>query len=480
MDLPQTLLEPILLRYATQHGFQCRMNTKFISFEQDEKNSTTTTTVLDKLTNQTYKIRSRFLFGADGARSAIVKQLDLPLDAKPGQGIAMDFLVKTDLSHLVQFRTGNLHWLIQPDVQHPAWGWLGVARMVKPWTEWIFTMFPALDYDPESGPEPSEQDYLKRIKEFIGDDTPAEIIMKSKWYINEIVAKEYSKGNVICLGDAVHRHPPMNGLGSNTCIQDSFNLAWKVAYVMKGLASPSLLATYTPERQPVGTGIISRANDSYRNHRQIWEALGILSPSVDERKVALEELSSPSAAGTARRKALRAGIEHSAHEFHALGIEMNQRYESEAIYTADEPKAFAFKDLAKEDPVLYYVPNTHPGSRLPHAWLNRAVPETPISTVDLAGKGAWTVITGIGGEGWKSAAVAVGQELGIEINVYSVGFGQDWEDVYYDWEKVRGVEESGSVLVRPDRFVAWRAAAAGKEKARLMKAMRILLGLEGS
>jgi 2-polyprenyl-6-methoxyphenol hydroxylase-like FAD-dependent oxidoreductase len=66
------------------------MNTKFLSFEQDEKNSTVTTTVLDKLTNQTYKIRSRFLFGADGARSAIVKQLDLPLDAKPGQGIAMD------------------------------------------------------------------------------------------------------------------------------------------------------------------------------------------------------------------------------------------------------------------------------------------------------------------------------------------------------------------------------------------------------
>jgi hypothetical protein len=37
-----------------------------------------------------------------------------------------------------------------------------------------------------------------------------------------------------CLGDAVHRHPPMNGLGSNTCIQDAANLAWKVAMVEKG------------------------------------------------------------------------------------------------------------------------------------------------------------------------------------------------------------------------------------------------------
>ena len=56
-------------------------------------------------------------------------------------------------------------------------------------------------------------------------------------------------------------------------------------------------------------------------------------------------------------------------------------------------------------------------------------------------------------------------------------FGQDWDDVYYDWEKVRGVEESGCVLIRPDRFVAWRA---GKEEARFLKMMRVVLGVEGS
>lgn len=38
-----------------------------------------------------------------------------------------------------------------------------------------------------------------------------------------------------CLGDAVHRHPPNHGLGSNTCVQDAHNLAWKVAYVSKGI-----------------------------------------------------------------------------------------------------------------------------------------------------------------------------------------------------------------------------------------------------
>jgi hypothetical protein len=179
----------------------------------------------------------------------------------------------------------------------------------------------------------------------------------------------------------------MNGLGSNTCIQDSFNLAWKIAAVMKGHASPSLLCTFSTERQPVGLGIISRANDSFRNHRKICDALAMLSPSVNERKIAFAKLSAPSPAGKRRRAALRAAIEHSAHEFHAIGIEMNQHYESSAIYANDETEPFAFSGQAAEDPVLYYEPNTYPGSRLPHAWLNRSIPDKPVSTIARHQKG---------------------------------------------------------------------------------------------
>lgn len=56
----------------------------------------------------------------------------------------------------------------------------------------------------------------------------------------------------------MHRHPPFNGLGSNTCIQDAYNLAWKIAFVHRGLASPELLKTYSQERQPVGKSVITR------------------------------------------------------------------------------------------------------------------------------------------------------------------------------------------------------------------------------
>jgi 2,4-dichlorophenol 6-monooxygenase len=55
---------------------------------------------------------------------------------------------------------------------------------------------------------------------------------------------------VFCAGDAVHRHPPTNGLGSNTSIQDTYNLAWKIAHVVAGTAAPSLLDSYDAERAP--------------------------------------------------------------------------------------------------------------------------------------------------------------------------------------------------------------------------------------
>ncbi|KAL2000629.1 hypothetical protein VTN02DRAFT_2844 [Thermoascus thermophilus] len=480
VDLPQTLLEPVLLRYATMNGFKCRFDTSFIEFVDDDKTGTVTTTLQDNVSGTRYKVRSRYLFGADGARSPVLKQLGLPLNAKPGQGLAINVLVKADMSHLMEHRAGNLHWLFQPDRAHPAFGWSCIARMVKPWYEWMFILFP--DREASSDFNPTQEEYLQRVKELIGDESiPAEVLGVSKWYINEIVAEKYSKGNVFCLGDAVHRHPPMNGLGSNTCIQDAYNLAWKIAYVMKGLASPSLLETYSIERQPVGHGVISRANQAFRENRAVLEAFGFSSPDIETRKRILQELSAPSEAGRARRKALQAAIEQEEHEFHGLGQEMGQRYESSAIYTADEKTPYKAPEAVAKDPVLHYVPSTYPGCRLSHVWLNKAVPVEPVSTIDLAGKGSFTVLTGIGGEAWKEAAAQVGSLLGITVNAYSIGFRQDYEDVYFDWARVRGVDETGCILVRPDRFVAWRCAEvlgdATKCADKLATVMRSILGL---
>ena len=157
--------------------------------------------------------------------------------------------------------------------------------------------------------------------------------------------------------------------------------------------------------------------------------------------------------GRNRRADLQDALRLINREEHGLGIEMNQRYTSTAVHKADQGPQPAFA----KDPLEHYHPTTYPGARVPHVWLSRTVPSKAISTYDLAGKGHFTLFTGIGGEDWRGAAEKVGKDLGVPLEVYSIGFRQEYEDRYLDWAKIRDVAESGCVLVRPDFFVAWRS-----------------------
>ncbi|KAJ5279269.1 hypothetical protein N7478_004641 [Penicillium angulare] len=460
VDLPQTLLEPILVRHATLNGFSCRFDTTFVSCSQD--NEGITSILRDNITGSEYKIRSKYLFGADGARSEVFRQAGLELNVSPDQGLAYNVHLKADLSRYMQYRTGNLHWLLQPDREHPLFGWACIARMVKPWDEWLFIVLP--ERGKELDFEPTNEQWLGRMKEFIGDDSiDTEILGVSKWRINDVVAETFSNGRVFCLGDAVHRHPPSNGLGSNTC-----------------QASPSILETYSTERQPVGRGVVTRANSSFRHHGPVWEALGVTLPTTELRIGALNELTHSTSDGRARRAALQAAIEETEHEYHALGTEMGQFYQSTAVYTVDESSSFYSPEVVAEDLDLTLIRSTYPGCRMPHVWLNNAVPIKRISTIDLAGHGSFALLTGIGGKAWKEAASQVGKQLGVSINAYSIGFRQDFEDVYFDWARVRNVDETGCVLVRPDRFVSWRCNKIPDDERQCVEKLReVMLSILG-
>lgn len=252
-DLPQHLLEPLLLRAAGPKHSKVRFDTQYISHQQDS--SGVTAVVLDLLTNHEYEIRCKYLIGADGANSKVVSDLDLPLEGEMGLSGSMNVVFEADLSSYVAHRPSVLYWIIQPGSDVGGLG-MGVIRMVRPWYKWLAIW----GYDVAEGPPEVTEEFATHIvHSLIGDSSiPVKIDSTSTWTVNNTYATELSRGRVFCMGDAVHRHPPTNGLGSNTSIQDAFNLCWKLACVIRGEASESLLSTYNAERAPIAKQIVKR------------------------------------------------------------------------------------------------------------------------------------------------------------------------------------------------------------------------------
>jgi hypothetical protein len=346
--------------------------------------------------------------------------------------------------------------LIKPDKLQPDYCAIAITRQVKPFSEWVISMLAKPGVTEVTA---SQDEIIEHVKDLIGDVT-IQVKVKgiSTWSIKDCYAEQYSRGNVFCLGDAVHRHPPFNGLGSNTCIQDAYNLAWKIGYVRNGLASPSLLESFGAERQPVGRAVVRRANYTGSIHAQLFSLMGVFEPDLTEKQKILSRLKEDTKEGEKARASFQRIIQSLDSERHGFGVEMNQLYKSQAVWANDELKPPpCFSD--SEDTDLHYLESTYPGFRLPHAWLraSNATPSDPmISTHDLAGKGHFTIFTGIGGKKrWTHAAEKVRKSLMVEIPVYSIG-GEDYCDIFYDWSRKKGIAEKGAVLVRPDRFIAWR------------------------
>jgi hypothetical protein len=78
----------------------------------------------------------------------------------------------------------------------------------------------------------------------------------TKWRVRKRLTSSYRKGSIFLAGDAAHCHSPSGGSGMNVSMQDSFNLAWKIAMVELGEAHPSLLDSYQSERTPVAQQLL--------------------------------------------------------------------------------------------------------------------------------------------------------------------------------------------------------------------------------
>jgi 2,4-dichlorophenol 6-monooxygenase len=449
IDLPQTYLEPILLQNAAARGAKVRFDTEFLSLTQDEHG--VTAVLRDRVRGDEFTVRARYLIGADGGRSQVAEQIGLPIDGQMGKAGSMNIVFKADLSRYVAHRPSVLYWVMRPGAETGGIG-MGLVRMVRPWNEWLLVW----GYDIEQPPPEVDEEAARQIvRDLVGDDgIPVEILSTSLWTVNHSYATEYSSGRVFCAGDAVHRHPPSNGLGSNTSIQDSYNLAWKLAMVVRGQAGPALLDSYTAERAPVGKQIVERANLSRDQFGPIFEALGVGGRS-DEAGIlsGLVATRAETAEGAKRRLALEEAVQLKNYEFNAHGVEMNQRYASFAVLDDGTPA-----ETWEQDPELFHQPTTRPGAKLPHAWLVDAEGER-VSTLDVVGKGTFTLLTGLSGGLWKTAAAECRQALGVPLNVVRIGAATS-RDAYGEWSRISEIAEDGALLVRPDGYIAWRCTAA--------------------
>ena len=150
------------------------------------------------------------------------------------------------------------------------------------------------------------------------------------------------------------------------------------------------------------------------------------------------------------------------YEFNAHGVDLGQFYESAAVVPdgSERPQP-------TWDPELYYQPSTVPGSHLPHVWVGDATHR--VSTLDLAPYTRFTLITGIAGEAWASAADKVGDDLNVPIAAVIIGPGREVTDIYYDWARLREVNEDGVLLVRPDKFIGWRSMSLPADPERSLR-----------
>ena len=180
----------------------------------------------------------------------------------------------------------------------------------------------------------------------------------------------------------------------------------------------------------------------------------------------------PGPEGVAARKAAQAALDLKQTEFNAQGVEMNQRYESRPSF----PDEGAKPEEWRRDRDLYNQPTTRPGAKIPHAWL--VGPDgTRISTLDVTGKGLFTVVTGLAGTAWKEAV----RRLDLPFLRIVVTGSPEAQDLYCEWQRIREIEEAGALLVRPDGVVAWRDKEGTPDptdaEERLSAAIRAVLDL---
>ncbi len=428
---PQSRSEPILRAAAEKRGCDVRYGNELVSFIQDDAG--VAATLADVPSGRTYAVRADYLVAADGAHSPIREALCIPT---AGYGALPEYIV------FIYFRAP---W--RPLIA----GHESDAVQVRNATVDGMLLFVRDDlgllmqtYRPAVG-ESFDEFTVERCRQLVElalgqPDMPVEIVDRVHFQPAESVAERFGSGRVFLVGDAAHTMPGYKGLGLNTAVQSCQNLAWKLATVLRGQASPELLATYYAERHPVGV---------FAAHQSLTGPAGAALPAGAKSQLLPEQEERPI--------------------FYPI---VGYRYRSTAIVS---------EDTARTDQELALIEREEltgqPGTRVPHVWFERR--GRRISTLDLL-DGRFVLLTDAASV-WAGAAEYGGEQLGIQLAVYQIGPAAELVDADGNWSIKLGTTSDGAILVRPDGFVAWRSDGKGDSKpgTTLAQVLSSVLGRDG-
>jgi 2-polyprenyl-6-methoxyphenol hydroxylase-like FAD-dependent oxidoreductase len=260
----QDHVEPLLL--ALLHDYpaaEVRFDAELVGLEQNETHAVAS--IADQESGRIEHVQPSFVIGADGAHSAVRAALAIAMDGRDDLAEFQSVQFRAPLTEVVGEHRFGLNLIRHPD----AAGVLAPRGRDDRWTyarEW------------RSGQERldtcSEERLVELIATAVGTPYPRPAIERvSTFRFAAQIADRYRDRRCFLVGDAAHRMTPRGGTGMNTAIQDSYDLAWKLAWVLQGWAGPELLDSYETERRPVGLHNVTRSADPNGAEMQADEAL---------------------------------------------------------------------------------------------------------------------------------------------------------------------------------------------------------------
>jgi 2-polyprenyl-6-methoxyphenol hydroxylase-like FAD-dependent oxidoreductase len=427
----QDLTDPMLYRHAVGYSeAEIRFNTELLDYVEQDNAVVTRVRTADGATSH---VRSQYLIAADGGKSLLRQQAGI---ATPGSGTyssSVNCQFRADLSRFVKGREGTLIWTLAPGLN-------GVFHNLDGDKMWIVR----IQFDPttESHDSWTIDRVISRARKMIGgpeaDTIQFDVVRSYTFDLSIAVSERLRKGRLLLVGDAAHQIMPHGGFGMNTGIQTAHNLAWKLGAVLRGEAPEALLDTFDSERREVANRVcaFSKTNAGY----------------IEKMKTALKTASS----AEERQEIVAASKQYG----NWLGLDLGVHYEGAGAFVSDD-----VEPPVVDDPVIDFVPHAKPGHRAPHLWVRQD--RQRVSTVKLFDR-SFVLLAGPEGSAWVDAAR---RATAPAINAYRVAHDGDLQPEG-DFCGLYGIETSGTVLVRPDGHVAYRApAVTSNPRASLQEAL---------